>query len=496
MNNAHTKLSLLATLITGLVACGGGGGGSTSSTAPGLVTGIGGTGITSIGTITGFGSIFVNGVEFETNNASIEIDDSAGSQSGLSVGMVVKIEGTVNDDGVTGDASIVLYDANLEGPIADTPIANADNNAISFTVLGVSVVVNAADTVFENTSFGALVQGDMVDISGFYDANGQLVATFIEKKSTTFTAGSTEVEAKGTITGLSGTSFTLSLASGASLSVDASGANLTDIPGGSLANGQFVEVKGTLASASATTVTASEIQFEDFNGDEDNISLEGLVTGFVSLSDFSVNGTPVDASNATLEPTTLSLADGVEVEVEGALVNGTLVATRVESRGGNIEVHATVSGTTTNQVTLTLGDGSLAFSLDNQTRMEDSIADLSPFTVSNISNGDFLEIEAYQDASGNLIASRIKRDKPDDVILQGNVDSITDAGGGAGSVTILGITFSTTTATEFADVNETPFSPKDAFFSAGVGGSPVDDLVKIQDDLSADGVADSVEFED
>jgi len=493
MKHPYLNFSILAGLITGLSACGGG---SSSGTAPGPVTGIGGTGIISVGTITGFGSIFVNGVEFETNNASIEIDDSAGSQSGLSVGMVVKVEGTVNDDGITGNATLVSYDGDLEGPIGSTPTANADNTAISFSVLGVNVVVNTAGTVFENTSYGALIQGDMVDVSGFYDANGQLVARYIKKKTTTFMAGTTEVEAKGTITGLSGTSFTLSLGSSASISVDAASANLSGIPGSTLANGQFVEVKGTLASATATTLTACDIQYEDFNSDQDNISLEGIVTDFVSLSSFSINGRPVDASGATLDPATLVIANGIDIEAEGPLVNGTLVAARVESRGGKIALHAPVSAAATTSVSLSLGDGSLNVTIDNRTQMEDSVSGLSPFTAGNIKPGDFLEIEAYQDASGNLIASQLKRDNADKIVLQGILQSFTDIGNGAGSVTILGITFTTTTITQFEDANETPFSPKDAFFSAGVGGSPVDDLVKIEDKQPADGTADNVEFED
>ena len=47
-----------------LVAIGGCGGGGSSN-----VAGIGGTGKIASGTITGFGSIFVNGIEYEIDNA-------------------------------------------------------------------------------------------------------------------------------------------------------------------------------------------------------------------------------------------------------------------------------------------------------------------------------------------------------------------------------------------------------------------------------------------
>ena len=59
-------------LAASLSSCGGGGGGGLASVSNG--GGIGGSGHSSSGTIDGFGSIFVNGVEFETDEALIEVD--------------------------------------------------------------------------------------------------------------------------------------------------------------------------------------------------------------------------------------------------------------------------------------------------------------------------------------------------------------------------------------------------------------------------------------
>jgi len=96
---------ILAGLIAGITAlagCGGGGGGTN-------VAGIGGTGKTISGTITGFGSIFVNGVEYDVDNASFNInnDNSPGlGQADLRIGMVVILTGS--DDGTVGTATQVL----------------------------------------------------------------------------------------------------------------------------------------------------------------------------------------------------------------------------------------------------------------------------------------------------------------------------------------------------------------------------------------------------
>ena len=79
-----------------LSACGGGG--SDAGTA-----GTGGGGVppatasaVSYGTITQFGSIWVNGVEFSTGNASFRIKGQPGAASDLRIGMVVRVDGSIN----------------------------------------------------------------------------------------------------------------------------------------------------------------------------------------------------------------------------------------------------------------------------------------------------------------------------------------------------------------------------------------------------------------
>ena len=121
--------TLLSIVITG---CGGGGGGG--SVAGG---GIGGTGITN-GTVTGFGSVFVNGVEFETSGSSFDVDDDPAAVEGdLDIGMVVTVVGVVNSDGVTGTATSIKYDDEVEGPIAANPVEDADMLTKTFVVLGI-----------------------------------------------------------------------------------------------------------------------------------------------------------------------------------------------------------------------------------------------------------------------------------------------------------------------------------------------------------------------
>ena len=46
------------------------------------------------------------------------MDGRSGSEDDLGIGMVVLVKGTVNDDGVTGTATRVIFDDEVEGPIS------------------------------------------------------------------------------------------------------------------------------------------------------------------------------------------------------------------------------------------------------------------------------------------------------------------------------------------------------------------------------------------
>ena len=320
----------LAAVLVSLIGCGGGGGGGT-------VSGIGGTGKIASGTITGFGSIFVNDIEYDIDSASLEVndDDSAGlSQDDLRIGMVVTVTAVV--DGDTGVASLVVYDNEIEGPVSGISELNAGLNK-SFSVLGVGVLVDIADTEFDDGevpgfSFATIANDDVVEISGFFDASNVLNATYI-KKTDDFDADS-EVEFKGT----ADVSLVDGAGSGDSFNLDGVTVNILDdaalseVTGGRVSNGMFVEAEGRLTSDNPLTIDAFRIEQEDDGLEDDagEAELEGFVSDFVDSSNFKVDGQPVDASEAEFEPAGLVLTDGMKVEVEGTIEDGILNADKVK----------------------------------------------------------------------------------------------------------------------------------------------------------------------
>ena len=477
----------LALAAGGLTACGGGGGG-------GGTTGTSAS-ISSVGTISGFGSIYVNGIKYETGGATYRVDDEdAFDDSSLAVGMKVKVEGSVNDDGRTGTANRVLYDDDVEGPIDTGSLTIVDANTRTFTVLGLLISAHATRTVYDDgASFDGLAEGQILEISGYFDGN-QIVASRIEKQSDL----DDEFELKGNVASYDGSSVTLTLQNGVSAGpYSVSGTAELDIPADPV--GLFVEIK-LIDQGGSLLVIKIETDDEDLLDDEDDeVSVRGILEDD-GIGGFRINGVSFTVSDSTeYEPESLknNLVAGMEMKVEGDMQGNVLIADEVESEHGDIEIEARVidvvsSDTKNGTVTVDLGNGqSLSVQTDNSTQFEDeSASDLNDdesFNLDELAVGvDFVEIEAYRADTGQLVATSIEReDTGRDTRLEAPVDGF-DAGV---SVTLLGITYSVDGGTSY-ELNDVS-SGSTAFFSA----LDINDSVKVTD-IQPDGTAEELDLED
>lgn len=485
------SISLANTLIIfTLISCGGGGGSA----------GIGGTGITSGGTITGFGSIFVNGVEYDTSGSTITINDNIASESDLKLGMFVLVRGTL-DNNTTGSANSISINIELKGPVAAAPTIDPNNNTTSFVVLGNKVIASASSTVFDGSglSFNTLAMDDVVEIHGYLDSTDTIQATRVEKLGTIM-PGSTEVELNGTLgTVSSATSFVLNTTTTTSITVNHDGS--TDMF--SLATGTALEVKGTLTATDVISASDIEQQESLLLNTDDDVEIEGIITDYVDDSNFKINGIQIDAGSAVKQPSNLSLADDVKVEVDGSFSNNILMATEIEARSGEVKIHAVVSDVTNvgnNKISLSYDSSqAVEVTINNLSKLEDDTSS-SPFTISDIMDGDYLEITGYENA-GDILVVDLKRDTLDtgeSAVLKGDVTAV---GGSTGAETIevLGVTYLTDSSTvfEFGDSSKT----RTQFFAElnnrlNSGG---DTTVKIEDDWrtdsTVDGAADKLELD-
>lgn len=472
---SYPSRALMGVCLLALSACGGGGGGSGGGTAADPVPGgttnpppAATTDLLTVGAITGFGSIFVNGIKFETGSASVTLDGASASESDLSIGQVVAVLGAVNDDGITGDASQIIFDDNVEGPISAI-----DAVAGVLVVLGQTVIVDSSTTFDDRISppgLDGLLVGDVVEVSGFVRSDDAVQASRIEPKP----AGQL-FEVNGVVAALDVVASTFVISD---LLVDYSQATLRDFDSGSISNGDLVEVKGATFDA-AGAFLAQDIELKsllpDMGGDDNNsrdeVEVEGLITRFASAQDFDVAGITVITNDATRfeNGTAADLGLDVKVEAEGQLQSdGTLLARKVSiRRGGSARVEATVQDVdaANNRFTV-LG---IAVRLDALTRIEDSSdADNSRFSLGDLRSGDWVEVRGTENPAGSntILASRLERDDPDDEVeVQGRVDNFS----ANETLSILGVTIQVDAGTQYEDVNGTGLSAQSFFAGLGDG---------------------------
>lgn len=313
MNTALFKTAFAALLIVVLSDCGGGIGG----------TGIGTQSVTASGVVTGFGSVFVNGVEFETSQATqVIIDDSPNRlESELVTRQVVTVEGTLNADQVTGTAERIVFADNVQGPVSHI---NSGTNILQ--VLGQTVVVIDITVLAGFASLAELTDGDILEVSGLVLGGGAIVATYIERQSPP--VSSAEINVEGVIENLTATTFSLG-----NLSVDYSLVLPQNLPFGGLREGLFVEVKSIQLPDSATDVLiAMSVEEEDnFNpAPGELVLLEGFVAE-LAPDRFEISGHPVNFGNTTVfeNGTAASLGINELIIVTGVARGDVIVASRI-----------------------------------------------------------------------------------------------------------------------------------------------------------------------
>lgn len=384
-----------------LAACGGGtklagdiGTGGTGAAPPTTV---------AVGPINGLGSIVVTGVRYDLSKAQVVVPDGDDSGTGLKLGMVVRLEGSVNADGVTGAANRVDMSADVRGPVTAVTVSSS---AAQFNAMGVAVQANAG-TVFDGvkSDLSDLQVGDNVQAHGLLNNAGVLVATRVQKRSPCSgtacvykTIGLVQSSSSTQLQLGNGLVVTLNAATqydgvSAPPPVNAIVRITTTAPPAGL---QVTALKVSAASAGASSVSGTALK-------------EGEVEGFVSNllnGNFTVSGTAValTASTQFNSPNTAaSLANGQRVEVDGTWSGNVLQATKVKIDSGGPS-----------------GDGYELFGLISNFvsaanfQVKGQVVDASGTgvqfsggTVADLANGRSVEVKG-QIVAGVLVASSVK----------------------------------------------------------------------------------------
>jgi hypothetical protein len=349
-----SKRALLAAAAASVVLAACGGGSNDAATTSGAAN-AGPDGVAyAAGPITGLGSIIVNGVRYDDSAARVE-DDHDGSRlssSELKLGVMVEISSSRPDDSTgRATASVVRMGSEIVGPISAV-----DAGAQTVTILGQTVEITAT-TVFDDslgTSFAALTVGKVVEVHALFNATtNRYVATRVEDK-----AANAIYRLRGVVSDLDTAAKTFKL--GAAVisygSVPAAGVPAT------LANGSRVRVQLQTTQVNGQWVATSLGGGVKRVNDTGDARLRGLVSGLVSPQSFEINGLKVDATNASFKPSTSAVVAGARVDVRGSVVNGVLVASRVDVKGASedirrdVELHGALSALDTAAKTFTVRD--------------------------------------------------------------------------------------------------------------------------------------------
>ena len=347
----------------------------------------------AVGSITGFGSIIVNGIKYDDSSTTVSVDSDtekslAQTTADLKLGMQVELKHTA------GLASEVLVASALRGPVTSVDAAQ-----YTLLVLGQKVLVDVSGadaTVLDGfASFADIKANDWIEVHATESADGSLKATRIERESA---AQSTAIKIAGKLSALDSIAKTFKLGS-----TTINYANSTIRPAiAVLANDQRVYVFSDNA-ITAGVVNAKKIRIKDaklVGVAQGNVA--GLVTDFVSLSDFKVGGIKVDASKARFENgAQADLVNGAAVRIKGAVNSGVITASEIEFKkklGAESSV-ISVKGTVSDFVSLS------SFKLRGQT-IDAANATFVGGKATDLANGSFVELQA-QLVNGQIKAVKL-----------------------------------------------------------------------------------------
>ncbi len=371
-------------LVVAIAACGGG-----SNTAG---VGSGGTGAFtaySEGTITGFGSVIVNGLRYDDTAASVRDEDGLRNRSDLKLGMVVAVDGNVDNNNLAS-ASAIRFDSALLGPVS---AVNA--NLRTFMIIGQTVQVDD-NTVLDASlvqGFKSIAPDQVLEVHGFLNAaTNTLQATLIERKT-----NASKYKISGLVKDLQTSNRTLRIGNEI---FSFAGLNLDKI-----ANGNVIKLRLQPRAPTGTAtwaITSYSIESRSSSSQE-RAEVEGLITQINSPTQFSVSNILVDTSNASFPDGNATVVAGQRIKAKGKLVNGVLLAQEVKTesgRGKEIELRGIMSGLDTTNKTFVLRGVTVSYSPP---------VDYDKGSEASLANGLDIEVKGNLIAgTGTVKANRIK----------------------------------------------------------------------------------------
>ncbi|MBS0319915.1 MAG: hypothetical protein JSR18_05190 [Proteobacteria bacterium] len=280
--------------------------------------GTGGTGLRHVyvrGAVAPGSGLVLNGTTFDARRAGVVVNSATASAADVLPGMVADVAGTVTASGSHAIASTVSVSRVVRGVVV-----NVGTGGTGLSVGHLGVKATAATVLAGAAAMSALAPGDTIDVYGDVDvATAVVTATRIER-----IAPVPGIELRGIVTAVTAGALTVD-----GVAVDTSGATYSGFAGTVRAGDSVVVVGADAPGGIVASSVSADVQAEPADGDEGEI--EGRVVALLDGGLFQVAGVTVDASAATFSGGSLTdVVAGVEVHVDGVVVDGVLVARTVE----------------------------------------------------------------------------------------------------------------------------------------------------------------------
>lgn len=290
--------------------------------------------ITTHGVITGLDDVSVNGVRYAANSVTVTTNGQSGTLFDLRHGQIVTVSGRINGNDQSGTANSIRFDANLIGPVE-----SLDASSDRVIVMG-QPVITGPDTIFgagiDPATFAGLSVDSNVQVSGFANAAGTILATWIDTDVT-----STELQLIGRVAGLdlANLLFTVNR-----LTVDYSSAIVIDLPGGAPTNGMMVKAIGTMSSG--LFIVERLVSVSGLAGSTgQRVQAAGVITRFSSSTDFDINDSAIvaNAQTAFFDGAVGDLAVNTELVIDGEFASGGRITANRITFGRHVNPATTVT---------------------------------------------------------------------------------------------------------------------------------------------------------
>ena len=478
--------------------------------------GIGGSGVpygnvTTTGVITGFGSVFVNGVEFFTEQAEMELNDVPDTHEyDLKIGMIVDIKGRIDQNGLTGMVEKLVADFEVQGEIEDDPEEDPDNIVKTFSVLNKTVIVNRYTTIFHSKNdrtggvgFDSIDEHDYVSVTGYMDREGKIYATFVEQNGKFLSDGSREpsrVSIKGMVHGFDGLD---------QFKIDdirifiGPETEMLNLPAEWIFNGLELKVYGYLNSSGSIRAVKIKALTNEAAAPATPTPVRRLMEGLVTDIDknesfFRLNGKLVNFSG--VKNPYFDLREQMHIELWGEEVDGVVYAESIRLRKGYYEISgmATYNDPVGEIIRVEVVKGQeIEVHIDSRTiinNIRNTVAGKN--VLGTIMPGDFVEIQAMPRAAGGLIANVLKKQNLRKQMSYMVTGDLTALDSGTHEITVLNTRFATTDSTRF-EVNDMDVGSYNEFIkimqSSDQGIVTVKDT-RLEVGEYGDGIADEVEL--